>query len=190
MIQTDLKDKTEDYEYLQRNHQIHVFSKKKKVKEEEKEEDEEEMNDSKQNENEEILSQEKEDKEIVEDVEKEEKEQEDNDEEVDEEDREILQYQSQLSVITQQWETFTNKMSTFSADKEPWENMAETYQELVDWRDEIIQEIESALERERELERLGKNIGPLTEKYKVLLERVILTGFSFKIIAPIILSTR
>ena len=165
MIQTDLKDKTEDYEYLQRNHQIHVFFEKKKVKEEEKEEDEEVKNDSKENENEEILSQEKEDEEIVEDTEKEE---EDIDKEVDEEeDREILQYQSQLSVITEQWETLTNKMSTFSADKEPWENMAETYQELVDWRDEIIQEIESASERERELERLGKNIGPLTEKYKV-----------------------
>ena len=168
MIQTDLKDKTEDYEYLQRNHQIHVFSEKKKVKEEEKEEDEEVKNDSKENENEEILSQEKEDEEIVEDIEKEEKEEEDIDKEVDEEeDREILQYQSQLSVITEQWETLTNKMSTFSTDKEPWENMAETYQELADWRDEIIQEIESALERERELERLGKNIGPLTEKYKV-----------------------
>lgn len=87
-------------------------------------------------------------------------------------DPESLKYRTTFSVAKEQWEEFRMKMHTFATDKKPWENMVDIYNDLDRWKDNITQEIKDVEERERELERSGKNNGILSERYKHLLNEV------------------
>ena len=52
-------------------------------------------------------------------------------------------------------------------DKEPWEKMADLYQELDEWKDDMTERVDATMKRGEEIFGLDKNPGPLTERYKV-----------------------
>ena len=97
-----------------------------------------------------------------------EEEQQDNEGSVESEvDVDLVHYQSQWSAIVENWTAVIENLDEFLTDKEPWEKMADQYLELDEWRDEMKEMIDGSVRRGKEIFRLDKNPGPLTETYKV-----------------------
>lgn len=134
-IETESKEKSEDFQYLLNNCQKHLLSTEMKERKEHVDKEEEVMKVK--------------------------------------EDPETLQYRTRFSIVTEQWKQFSEKMNSFCADKKPWKKMVDDCNELSYWKDEITHEVEGVVETERKLERLVRNVGPVTERYKYLLNKVI-----------------
>ena len=82
-------------------------------------------------------------------------------------DPELLQYQAQWVAVNEKWSSLDVKLEEFLVDKEPWEKMADLYQELDEWKDDMEEQVDATMKRGEEIFRLDKNPGPLTERYKV-----------------------